>query len=70
MTPEELQELMDRAWELAVERAADEYDIHCDDVDPADAEYSNSDHQVVNDLQSDIFEELGGDLEEYSEKCC
>ena len=56
---------MDRAWQLAVEKAADEYDIHPNDDD----DYSNSDHQVVNDIQSKIFQELGGDLDEYSEKC-
>jgi len=66
MTPAKLQELMDKAWDMAVERAADEYGI----TPAPDGDYSNSDHQVVNDLQSDIFRELGGDLEEYSEKCC
>ena len=58
-----LQKLMDEAWDLAVEKAADLYDIHPN----ADGDYSNSDHQVVNDLQSKIFEELGGDLDEYQE---
>lgn len=66
MTPKRLQRLMDKAWHLAVERAREEYDIYPNDDD----EYSNSDHQVVNDIQSDIFIELGGDLDEYSEKCC
>ena len=68
MTPAKLQELMDQAWDMAVQRAADLYDIK-----PApDGDYSNGDHdhQFVNDLQSEIFRELGGDLEEYWEKCC
>jgi hypothetical protein len=56
---------MDQAWDLAVERAADQYDIFPN----ADDDYTNSDHQVVNSIQSEIFEELGGDLDEYREKC-
>lgn len=65
MTPKRLQQLMDRAWDLAQQRAQEEYGIERNDDD----EYSNSDHQVVNAIQTRIFEELGGDLEEYSEKC-
>ena len=59
-----LQKLMDKAWSLAVKRAADEYDIYPNNDD----DYSNSDHQVVNDLQTEIFEELGGDLDKYQEE--
>jgi len=70
MTAAELQELMDQAWDMAVERAADLYDIKPAFVDPTDDHYCNSHHQFVNDLQSEIFRELGGDLEEYWEKCC
>lgn len=66
MNAKKLQDLMDQAWDLAVERAADKYDIYPN----KDDEYTNSDHQVVNAIQSDIFEELGGDLDEYWEKCC
>ena len=66
MNAKKLQDLMDQAWHLAVERAADKYDIYPN----KDDEYTNSDHQVVNAIQSDIFEELGGDLDEYWEKCC
>jgi hypothetical protein len=60
-----LQDLMDQAWELACKQAKDEYDIYAD----KDGDYSNSDHQVVNDLQTRIFEELGGDLDEYEQQC-
>ena len=63
--PQKLQLLMDQAWRLAVARAKDEYDI-C----PIDDEYLNSDQQVINDLQTEIFLELGGNLDEYCEKCC
>jgi len=66
MNAKKLQDLMDQAWDLAVERAADKYDIYPN----KDDEYTNSDLQVVNDIQSEIFEELGGDLDEYWEKCC
>ena len=55
---------MDEAWDLAVERAREEYNIQPN----ADGDYSNSDHQVVNALQSEIFEELGGDLDKYEEE--
>ena len=66
MNAKKLQDLMDQAWHLAVERAADKYNIYPNQDD----DYTNSDHQVVNAIQSDIFEELGGDLDEYWEKCC
>jgi hypothetical protein len=65
MTSEEAQELMDKAWDLAVKKAKSEYNIYPD----KDGDYSNSDHQVINDIQSEIYEELGGDLEEYYELC-
>jgi len=64
MTYEQLQDLMDKAWDLAVERAQSEHNILPD----ADGDYSNSDHQVVNAIQSEIFEELGGDLDAYYEE--
>ena len=70
MTSAELQELMDQAWDMAVERAADLYDIKPAFIDPTDDDYSNSDHQFVNDLQSEIFRELGGDLEQYWQAFC
>jgi len=63
MTYEEAQELMDKAWELAVKKAQSKYNINPD----KDGDYSNSDYQVVNDIQSEIYEELGGDLDEYYE---
>ena len=65
MNAKKLQDLMDQAWHLAVERAADKYDIYPNQDD----EYTNSDHQVVSGIQLDIFEELGGDIEEYETKC-
>ena len=70
MTSAELQELMDQAWDMAVERAADLYDIKPAFIDPTDGDYCRSDHQVVHNLQSEIFRELGGDLEEYWEAFC
>jgi hypothetical protein len=60
-----LQDLMDQAWDLACEQAQDKYDIHPN----RNGDYSNSDNQVVNDLQTRIFEELGGDLDEYEKQC-
>ena len=65
MNAKKLQDLMDQAWHLAVERAADKYDIYPNQDD----DYTNSDHQVVSGIQLDIFEELGGDIEEYETKC-
>ena len=65
MNAKKLQDLMDQAWHLAVERAADKYDIYPNQDD----NYTNSDYQVVSGIQLDIFEELGGDIEEYETKC-
>ena len=45
MTYEQLQDLMDKAWELAKKEGLSDSDAHY--------------------RQSEIFEELGGDLEEY-----
>ncbi len=63
MTFKQAQELMDKAWNMAVERAQSENHILPD----ADGDYSDSDHQVVISIQSEIYEELGGDLDEYYE---
>lgn len=52
-----LQDLMDQAWDLA-----------CAELDyptNADGDYSNADHQSIGQRQLEIFEELGGNLEQY-----
>jgi hypothetical protein len=52
-----LQDLMDQAWDLACEQMA---------VEDAD-NLSPSEFQSLNDLQTRIFEKLGGDLDKYYE---
>ena len=51
------QDLMDQAWDLACEQMA---------VEDAD-NLSPSEFQSLNDLQTRIFEKLGGDLDKYYE---
>jgi hypothetical protein len=52
-----LQDLMDQAWDLACEQMAVE---DTDNLSP-------SEFQSLNDLQTRIFEKLGGDLDKYYE---
>ncbi len=59
MTPTKLQSLMDRAWRLAV----DDFDYDQDNL----LSYQQQD---LNARQDHYFEQLGGDLDEYREKCC
>ena len=59
MTFEQAQELMNEAWEEAVIRARQEYGIIAEE----DIHYSN----IVSSIQGEIYEELGGDLDEYYE---
>ena len=50
-----LQDLMDRAWAEA-----------CAEMDVADADHlMPADFQSLNDLQTEIFIRLGGDLDQY-----
>jgi len=58
MTAKKLQSLMDRAWQLAVA-----------DFDYDEDNLTNSQQQTLNARQDHYFEELGGDLDEYREKC-
>ena len=58
MTAKKLQSLMDRAWQLAVE-----------DFDYDEDNLSSSQQQDLNARQDHYFEQLGGDLDEYREKC-
>jgi hypothetical protein len=50
---------MDRAWRLAV----DDFDYDQDNL----LSYQQQD---LNARQDHYFEQLGGDLDEYREKCC
>lgn len=59
MTPTKLQSLMDRAWRLAV----DDFDYDQDNL----LSYQQQD---LTARQDHYFEQLGGDLDEYREKCC
>ena len=59
MKAKKLQSLMDRAWKLAVA----DFDYDEDNL----ASYQQQD---LNARQDHYFEQLGGDLDEYQEKCC
>ena len=53
-----LQDLMDQAWALA-----------CDQMSVKDADLlTPSEFQSLNDLQTEIFEQLGGDIDQYYEE--
>jgi hypothetical protein len=58
MNAKKLQTLMDQAWDLAVA----DFDYDQDDL-------TNSQQQDLNARQDLYFEQLGGDLDEYREKC-
>ena len=58
MTPNKLQFLMDQAWRLAVA----DFDYDEDNL----ASYQQQD---LNARQDHYFEKLGGDLDEYRDKC-
>jgi hypothetical protein len=58
MNAKKLQTLMDQAWDLAVA----DFDYDQDDL-------TNSQQQDLNARQDRYFEQLGGDLDEYREKC-
>ena len=53
-----LQDLMDQAWVLA-----------CDQMSVKDADVlTPSEFQSLNDLQTEIFEQLGGNIDQYYEE--
>lgn len=61
MTAHQLQDIMDQAWKLAIE------EMNLSDlIDTEDL--SRADFHSLNSLQTEIFERLGGDLEEYEAK--
>lgn len=61
MTAHQLQDIMDQAWYLAIK------ELNLTDlIDTEDL--SRADFQSLNSLQTEIFERLGGDLEEYQAK--
>jgi hypothetical protein len=58
MNAKKLQTLMDQAWNLAVA----DFNYDQDDL-------TNSQQQDLNARQDRYFQQLGGDLDEYREKC-
>jgi hypothetical protein len=61
MTAQQLQDIMDQAWKLAIK----EMNL-TDLIDTEDLSWA--DFHSLNSLQTEIFERLGGDLEEYQAK--